>query len=208
MERVARLRGRLDEEDKEIVMDAIGLLKADHQEVERLCRAFEKAGPRARAAKAALVGKILDTLAVHAVLEEQVLYPVVRAEMTEASDYVLDCLEEHHVVAGMRKEIAALSPDHERFDPKVRVLMEIVRYHIGEEDDELFPAVRAALSRQRLSELGTQIEELRRVLPARPAPHLPDFLPADGIVGVVAGAVDRARHAGKKAIQEARHLAS
>jgi hemerythrin superfamily protein len=189
-------------------VDAIALLKADHQEVERLFRAFERAGDRARTTKADLVHKIVRDLSLHAALEEQDFYPVVRAEMVEASDYVLDSLEEHHVVKWLCAELDGMRPDHERFDAKVRVLIENVRYHVMGEERELFPAVRAALGTARLRELGRRLEQTRHVAPTHPHPRSPDTPPGNVLAGVVAGAVDKARDAGKRVIDEARRIAS
>src|SRR4051812_26398581 len=58
-------------------MDAITLLKSDHKTVEGLFKKFEKAGPSAVKTKQQLVKKIIEELAVHAAIEEQVFYPAV-----------------------------------------------------------------------------------------------------------------------------------
>ena len=47
-----------------------------------------------------------------------------------------------------------MDPEHERFDAKVTVLMENVRHHVEEEEDDYFPKVRSALGRNALGELG------------------------------------------------------
>jgi hemerythrin superfamily protein len=193
---------------EETVVDAIALLKADHKEIERLFKAFERAGDRAKTTKAALVSKIVGALSAHAAVEEQLFYPAVRAEVEQASDYVLDSLEEHHVVTWLCAELDGMRPDHERFDSKVRVLIENVRYHVAGEEHELLPVVRSALGRKRLTELGAQMEQAKRVAPTHPHPRIPDVPPGIAIAGAVAGAVDRARDVGKKVFDEARHMAS
>ena len=120
-------------------MDAITLLKTDHKTVEKLFKQFEKAGDRATLTKGKLVAGMVKELSVHAAIEEQVFYPAVRHEAPEASDYVLDSLEEHHIVKWLLSELDGMTPDDERFDSKVRVLIENVRYHVGEEETQLFP---------------------------------------------------------------------
>ena len=47
--------------------------------------------------------------------------------------------------------------------------MELVRHHVEEEQDELFPEVRSALGRKRLVELGEQMAEARMQLTGQPA---------------------------------------
>jgi hypothetical protein len=121
---------------------------------------------------------------------------------------VLDSLEEHHVVKWLCSELDRMRPDHERFDPKVRVLTETVRYHIKGEENELFPAVRAALGAARLRELGRRLEQTKHTAPTHPHPRSPDTPPGNVLAGRVAGAVDKARDAGKRVIDEARHIAS
>ena len=189
-------------------MDAIAVLKADHREVERLFKEFLRLGERANSRKADLVARMVRELSLHAAVEEQDFYPVVRAELPGAAEFVLDSLEEHHVVKWLCSELDGLSPDNERFGSKVRVLIENVRYHAAEEERELFPVVRAGLGRRRLSELGERMAQTKKVAPTHPHPRSPDTPPGNVLAGAVAGAVDKARDVGKKMIDEARNIAS
>ena len=189
-------------------MDAIALLKSDHREVERLFQAFQRAGDRATSRKAELVRRIVREVSVHTALEEQDFYPVVRSEVPNAAEYVLDSLEEHHVVKWLCSELDGMDPDHERFDSKARVLIEDVRYHVTEEERVLFPVVRSGLGRRRLVELGERMELTKKVAPTHPHPRARDTPPGNVLVGAVTGAVDKARDVGKKMIDEARHIAS
>src|SRR4051812_21522690 len=115
-------------------MDAITLLKNDHKTVEKLFKAFEKAGDGAKVRKRELVDKIIEELAIHAAIEEQVFYPAIRELVPESEDMVLESLEEHHIVKWTLSELEALSPENERFDAKVIVLTESVRHHVEEEE--------------------------------------------------------------------------
>jgi hemerythrin-like domain-containing protein len=174
-------------------MDAITLLKNDHREVEKLFKAFEKAGDRAKATKQRTVDKIIEELSVHAAIEEQIFYPAVRAEVDDMESTVLESMEEHHVVKWLLSEIDKLSPDDERFDAKVTVLIENVRHHVKEEESELFPEVRAAIGRKRLAEIGDGMQTAKKIAPKKPHPRSPDTPPANLVVGTVAGVVDTVR---------------
>ena len=185
-------------------MDAISLLKSDHQSVKRLFRAFEQAGERARATKAKTAKAIVRELSQHAAIEEQVFYPAVRQEVSDISDQVLESLEEHHVVKWLCSEIEKLGPEDERFTPKVTVLIESVRHHIREEEGTLFPAVREALSRKRLAELGETLEQAKSRAPTHPHPRSPSRPPGNVAAGIVAGALDRAKDAGEEAVVRAK----
>ncbi len=175
--------------------DAIVLLKADHKEAERLFKRFESLGPGARKSKRVLVDEIIVELSRHAAVEEQVFYPAIREALPAIDDDVLEGLEEHHIVKWTLSELQDLSPDEERFDAKVTVLIESVRHHVKEEETEMFPAVRAALGRKRLLEIGTQLEQAKKVVPSRPHPKAPDTPPGNLVVGNGAGLAERARKA-------------
>ena len=179
-------------------MDGITLLKQDHKTVERLFKRFEKAGPNAHKAKREVVDRIIEELAVHAAIEEQVFYPAVREAVPDAEDTVLEGLEEHHIVKWTLSELDGMAPDHERFDAKVTVLIESVRHHVEEEEGEMFPQVRKALGRKRLGEIGEAMEKAKKTAPTRPHPRAPDTPPGNVVAGAAAGVVDKARTAGKR----------
>ena len=172
-------------------MDAITLLKNDHKTVEKLFKAFEKAGPRAKKAKAETVQSIIRELSVHAAIEEQIFYPAIRAEVPDTESEVLESLEEHHIVKWVLSELEDMDPDAERFDAKVTVLIENVRHHVEEEETELFPEVRAALGRKRLGEIGDSMEAAKKTAPTRPHPRAADTPPSNLVSGAVAGVVDK-----------------
>jgi hemerythrin superfamily protein len=148
--------------------DAIVILKNDHKAIRRLFRKFEQAGDRADATKAKLVDQILEALTVHTYIENEGLYPRVRDLVPDLEDDILESYEEHHVADVLCMELAPLSPDNERFDAKVTVLIELVEHHIDEEEDEWFPKVREALGRKELQALGAELEELKQKAPRRP----------------------------------------
>jgi len=75
------------------------------------------------------------------------------------------------LVDQMLAELADLSPDDERYDAKVSVLIEMVRHHVEEEEQELFPTVREALGRKRLGEIGDQLESAKKKAPRTPDPR-------------------------------------
>jgi len=191
-----------------VVVDAITSLKADHRQLERLFHTFEHAGPRAAKARADAAQRIVESLAAHSAAEEQVFYPAVLEALPDARQYVLESLEEHDVAAFLSIGLAGLDVDNERFAAKASVLIANVRYHMREEEAMLFPEVRAALGRRDLVELGARLDQARREASPRPHLQVPGAAPGGLIAGVVAGVVDRARDAGRKAVDEAAHLAS
>jgi hemerythrin superfamily protein len=176
-------------------MNAITLLKNDHKAVEQLFTKYETLGDKATRQKRRIADQIVKALSVHAVIEEQLLYPTVRAEVPEQADLALEALEEHHVVKWLLEELRTLPADHERFAPKMKVLLELVRKHLQEEEKEMFPALRRAVPGARLVELGDQMIRAKKRAPTRPHPRAPDSPPANLVAGPIAGALDRASDA-------------
>jgi hemerythrin superfamily protein len=172
-------------------MDAISMLKADHKTVEQLFKRYEKAGDRAYTQKRDIVDRIVEELSVHAAVEEQLFYPVARETVPKTEKITLESLEEHHVVKWLLEELDGLSPEAERFDAKVSVLMENVRHHVKEEEGTFFPMVRDALGRSALNALGDAMERAKHSAPTHPHPRASDTPPGNVVVGAAAGMADR-----------------
>ena len=173
-------------------IDAIKLLKQDHQEVKGLFERFDAAGDRAHKTKAKLVRQIIEELARHSAIEEQIFYPAVR-ELTGDDDTVFESLEEHHIVKWTLSELDGMDPQNERFDAKVTVLKELVLHHAKEEERDMFPQIRKALSPAELRDLGEQLEKAKAMAPTRPHPRAPDEPPGNIVAGTAAAIVDRGR---------------
>ena len=183
-------------------MDAVTLLRNYHKTVEAHFKKFEKAGPNAHKTKQDLVERIVEELSIHAAIEEQVLYPAAREAVPDATDDVLEALEEHHIVKWVLSELDGMEPTDERFTAKVTVLIENVRHHVEEEEGELFPELRTTMKRKELEELAQAMEQAKKIAPTHPHPRAPDTPPGNVIAGVAAGAVDRAQDTGKKTVRK------
>ncbi|MFI0985962.1 hemerythrin domain-containing protein [Streptomyces exfoliatus] len=149
-------------------MDGIVLLKDDHKTVEKLFKKFEKAGDDAHDEKRKIADQVIEELTTHTWIEEKVFYPAAREAVPETQDHVLESVEEHHVVLWMLSELKGLDATDERFDAKMSVLMENVRHHVEEEEQEWFPTVRKAMGRKRLTELGERMEAAKKDAPDDP----------------------------------------
>jgi hemerythrin superfamily protein len=148
--------------------DAIVLLKDDHKTVEQLFKKFEQAGDRAFVTKRRLVDSIIKELTTHAYIEETIFYPAARAAVPQTEDHVLESVEEHHVVMWMLSELSKLDAEAENFDAKVTVLIENVRHHVEEEEQDWFPQVRQAMGRKEMQELGARMAEAKALAPSNP----------------------------------------
>jgi hemerythrin superfamily protein len=177
-------------------MDALALLKKDHQTVEKLFARFEKKPSKE------IADRFVRELSAHAAIEEQIFYPAMRraaeaAEMEEADDEVLEALEEHHVAKWVLSEIEGLDADDERFEAKCKVLIESVRHHVKEEEGTLFRFARRLFRRNQLDELGKLLQKAKKIAPTHPHPRAPDEPPGNVLAGGLAAIFDRGRDAVK-----------
>ena len=160
-------------------MDAITLLKNDHRTVEALFKKLEDLGDGRSADRRKIVDKIIEELAIHASIEEQLFYPTARRAVPDAEDDVLEGLEEHHIVKWTLSELVDMAPGDERFKPKVTVLMESVRHHVKDEEEGMFPRIRKGMDAEALERLGASLEEAKATAPTRPHPRVPDTPPGN-----------------------------
>jgi len=172
-------------------MDAITLLKNDHKTVEQLFKRYEQAGDQAFVEKRRLVDRMIEELSAHAAVEEQLFYPAARVTVPDTEDIALESIEEHHIVKWELSELEGMDPSDERFDAKVTVLMENVRHHVEEEENDFFPKVREELGRNELNDLGDAMVGAKKLAPTHPHPMSADTPPGNVAAGIVAGVKDR-----------------
>lgn len=141
-----------------VSMDAVALLKADHRKVEDLFAKFESA--RGAERKKALAMQICTELVVHATIEEEIFYPACKGEI-EDEDLLDEAYVEHDGAKVLIAEITAASPEDEFYDAKVKVLSELIKHHVKEEErraEGLFAEAKAA---------GLDLDDLGERLAAR-----------------------------------------
>jgi len=181
-------------------MNILSTLTTDHDNVEALFKRFEATGPGEVEELAHLRDQILEHLALHAEIEEQLLYPALREA---AEDDVLESLEEHHAVKAMLAELERMAPTHERFRAKMTVVIENVRHHVEEEegDDGLFTVARKHLKQPQLEAMAEDAEAIRRVGPTRPHPLSPDQPPFNVLLALPVAVLDRVVTPIRKAVE-------
>jgi hemerythrin-like domain-containing protein len=110
----------------------------------------------------------LDTLKKHSIAEEKTVYDSL-SEMDEMHMQILEGEAEHSLA---RFKFETLIPRLSKMkdlddvtEAEIKVLAELVKHHIDEEENELFPKMRANLDRGILNEIGFQFMILRRFTP-------------------------------------------
>ena len=140
-------------------MNAIELLKNDHQEASSLMEQIELADKGDRSAKE-LFTQLKQALTLHTQVEEQVFYPALKS-FEETKDMVPEALEEHQEVDDLLAEMTALSPGNDEFMDKFTELRDAVEHHVEEEENEMFPKAEKALGESRLQEMGRQMQQMK-----------------------------------------------
>lgn len=136
-------------------MNAIDLLKEQHQEVKALFEQIEQAEGEE---KQLLFQDLADNLAAHATIEEKLFYPAAYAKKTK--QLLTEAVEEHLAMKRILADLIEMMLDHDNFDAKLKVLKEQVEHHVEEEEGELFKAARKEIGAAELEGLGLQMKEL------------------------------------------------
>ena len=135
--------------------DAIALLKADHRQVETWFEQFEKT--RSDERKVELATNICKALKVHTQIEEELFYPAF-LEATDDKEMHHEAEIEHDGAKKLIEQIEASGPDDDYYDSKVKVLSEMIKHHVKEEEQPGGMFAEARDSDMDLEELGRQLE--------------------------------------------------
>ena len=144
-------------------MDAITMLKADHDKVKQLLNELESTTERGVKTRQELFATIKGELTVHEVIEEEIFYPALKNH-PKAQDIVLEAYEEHHVVDTVMAELENLDVSDETWGAKATVMKENVEHHIEEEEGEMFDQCREVFEPEELRELGEEMEARKEEL--------------------------------------------
>lgn len=147
-------------------MNAVELLKHDHEAVKQLFERLGKTTERGIKTREELMRHLHEELMTHARLEEEIFYPAFRAASGKEGEVLFhEAKEEHRAVE------ALILPDLEKTDPassefagRVKVLKDMIEHHIEEEEQEMLPKACELLGEERLEELGAQMESRRKAL--------------------------------------------
>lgn len=128
--------------------DAVKVLIDDHIKVKRMFMEFERSSDHQ------LALQICNELTMHATLEEEIVYPVLRdevdAEMAEHGE------EEHDEAKAMIEEIQAMEPGDPQLSSTMRRLQGAVEEHVQEEETEVFPKMESVVG-DKLTDLGIEL---------------------------------------------------
>ncbi|MES2317905.1 MAG: hemerythrin domain-containing protein [Pseudomonadota bacterium] len=110
--------------------------------------------------KKALAETICDALEIHATLEEEVFYPVIR-RLNPNEPVIQKSEPEHDEMRRMIAELRETKSTDERHDVLLHELMRDVMHHVADEETVLLPEAERLLDKDRLNELGAAMTRRR-----------------------------------------------
>jgi hemerythrin superfamily protein len=143
-------------------LDALKLLKEDHDRVKKMLAEGESTTERGEKTREELFARLMSDLEIHERMEEEVLYPALKSH-PKARDLALEGYEEHHVVDTILAELEQTPPSDEQWGAKFKVAKENLEHHIEEEETQMFPKARNAFSEDELEQMGQRMAEIRQL---------------------------------------------
>lgn len=147
--------------------NAIELLKQDHDNVRALLKELTDAPNNAHAKREELLEKIRSELKIHTKLEEEIFYPAFRHadSRSEHSELYHESMEEHHLVEDtVIPDVGDADVGSDEFAGRAKVLRELVEHHAEDEEEEMFPMARKAMTEDELEELGEKMQARKQEL--------------------------------------------
>lgn len=173
--------------------DVIDILTTDHHEV--LDLVGEIRSTTDPAVRRALTDTVIAELVRHSVAEEMWVYPAIREHLPDGDEAVAHDIEEHQELLVTMKALESVDAGDAAFVEALDRLEEVLRDHVGDEENEQFPLLRRHIPEDRLQELGRRVENAKLVAPTRPHPGAPHSKLFHLTMGPGVGFVDRMRDA-------------
>ena len=147
-------------------MNAIDLLKADHEKVKGILSQLSESTDRAVKKRTELLEKLELEVSIHTQLEEEILYPAYKAAGGKAeAEMYYEAKEEHRTVDSLvLPDLKGTDPTSPEFAGRVKVIKELLEHHIEEEETDMCPHAKKILGKAKLDELGDQMLTLKASL--------------------------------------------
>ncbi|WP_411566670.1 hemerythrin domain-containing protein [Pseudomonas orientalis] len=144
-------------------MNAIDLLKADHERVKTLLTQLSESTERGVKKRTDLLAKLEMEITLHTKLEEEILYPAFRKAGGKEQDIMYhEAKEEHRTVDSLvLPDLKNTDPASTEFSGRVKVVKELLEHHIEEEETEMFPQAKKLLGKAMLDDLGAEMEAMK-----------------------------------------------
>jgi hemerythrin-like domain-containing protein len=150
-------------------VDAIELLKRDHDEIRRLLDSLAGrplgAVPLGRGSPGTAVDQLVMCQSSHEAVEEQYFWPLVRRRVQDGARLTTQAVGQELELKHELNLLGGLSPADPEFELALGQLITASRQHLDFEERHVWPGVRLALSEQERADLGAQLARGRKPAP-------------------------------------------
>lgn len=175
--------------------DVIARLKVDHREFEEIFGQLEQLSQAETDERQRLATQAVIEIVRHSVAEEEYLYPAARKYLPGGDEVAAHEIHEHAESERTMKQLEQHQPTDPRYAELVAQMIDEIRHHVDEEENDLFPKMSEHTDEEVLEDLGREISAAKATAPTRPHPDAPDTPPLNRILAPGVGLVDRARDA-------------
>lgn len=134
------------------------MIRFDHSHV--MVTFHQYTGTTRPSVKKALAETICDAVEIHATLEEEIFYPVMRGLAGE-EPVIQNSPAEHEQIKRLIASLRTTGASDFRHDGLMHELMRDIMHHVADEETVLLPEAERMLSKDRLNELGAQMTRRR-----------------------------------------------
>jgi hemerythrin superfamily protein len=134
-------------------------------------------------------------LAVHETAEEEIVYPVLRAQGDRGKQVVEARLAEESEGKTVLAELEELEVGSAEFEKTFEKFRSAVLEHATHEEQEVLPLLRESQTPDKLQSMGRMFDVAEKAAPTHPHPHGPDSALGNMIVGPAVAIMDRVRDA-------------
>jgi hemerythrin-like domain-containing protein len=179
-------------------MDALTFLRQDHKSVLGMFEVLDDA-PSGDGATSSGLSTMVTNLVIaesqHEAIEEQFFWPAVR-ELLEDGDALADkAVTQEQEGKKLLQRLEDGTPGDPDYQEALKEFVKAGREHIAYEQDVVWPAFEAAISREDSVKLGEKLEAAKKIAPTRPHPDTPPNPAVLKTMGMVAATVDHVRDA-------------
>lgn len=174
--------------------DLVAVIVHDHREVEQAFGELESGSGDAEYRRN-LADHVIAELVRHSVAEEQFMYPAVRKHLSGGDQLADKEIEEHGEAEQIMKRLESMDATDAEFEQLLGELMQNVREHVQDEENNLLPELQRACTEDELRDLGDKVENAKKVAPTRPHPASPSTPPANLILAPGVAFIDKIRDA-------------
>jgi hemerythrin-like domain-containing protein len=152
--------------------DCFAILKSDHTEIKRLLKHLNDGDGDDSADRDDLLKEIEEKLKTHTAMEEQTIYPAFKKAAQENDQHLyFEAVEEHGLVDTVLPELLDTDRESPEFKARAKVLLDLVKHHIEEEEEEFFPKAKKAIGAKELTAIGERMAEFKSETDDEPEDH-------------------------------------